>query len=245
LPGLEREGTGAAPVLSDWDVHPDLDMVLGALGTGLGRARGRPSVVGIAEQAVTAGQGLLRPVVVASAYAVTGLRHERLVLEGGGCLAGPLVKERLWGARSVVAAVCTIGPALETEASAWFARDPAIGLALDAFGTAAIDLLVAALCQRVGDWAGAEGLQATMPLSPGLIGWPLATGQGQLFALVDAPAAGVSLTEGFMMVPRKSTSLVVGIGAELDRSGEPCDYCSVAATCRYRQRQAPRHGQTP
>jgi hypothetical protein len=229
-------------VLRDWDLRPEVDMVLGALGADLGRARKRPSVVDIAEQAVTAGQGLLQPAVAVACYAAAGLRHERLLLEGGGYLAGPLVKEQLYGARFIVAAVCTVGPALEAAASDSFARDPAVSVALDAFGSAAVDLLVAALCQRVGDQGAAEGMQTTMPLSPGLTGWPVVTGQRQLFALVDAPAAGVSLTESCMMLPQKSASLVIGIGPGVDRSGEPCDYCSMAATCRYRQRRVSDHG---
>ena len=68
------------------------------------------------------------------------------------------------------------------------------------------------MCQQVDEQAEAEGLRTTVPLSPGLVGWPVASGQRQLFALVDAASAGVSLTEGYMMVPKKSTSLAIGIG---------------------------------
>lgn len=242
-PRLETKPVDAAVVFRDWDLRPNVDMVLRALGADSGRAgKGSPAAVGLAEEAVTAGQGLLQPAVVAASCAVTGLRHQRLQLEGGGYLAGPLINEHLYGARSVVAVVCTIGPALETEASGWFARDPALSVALDALGSAAVDMLVAALCQRVGDEAVAEGLQTTMPLSPGLTGWPVATGQRQLFALVDASSAGVTLTGSYMMLPRKSASLVIGIGPQVDRGGEPCDYCSMAATCRYRQRRVSDHG---
>jgi hypothetical protein len=214
-------------------------MVLRALGTDPERARKRPSVIEVARQAVVAADGLLQPAVVAASYAVEGLSHERLQLEGGRYLAGPLVAGQLHRAEHVVVAVCTVGPALEAAASECSSRDLALSAALDALGTAAVDLLVAALCQRAGDQAKAAGLLTTTPFSPGMVGWPLAAGQRQLFSLLDAASVGVSLTKGFMMLPQKSASLVVGVGGELGQPGEPCDHCAVAATCRYRQRRAP------
>jgi hypothetical protein len=174
-------------------------------------------------------------------FAVAEFRHEQLRLVGGGQLAGPLVAEHFRGARSVVAAVCTIGPALEAAASACFAEDPALSVALDALGSAAVELLASAMCQRVDDQAVAEGLKTTIALTPGLVGWPLASGQRQVFSLVDAASAGVSLTEGYMMTPHKSTSMVVGTGADVERTGETCDYCSMATTCRHRQERASPH----
>jgi hypothetical protein len=145
-------------------------------------------------------------------------------------------------ARSVVVSVCSIGPALEDAASECFSEDPAMSLALDAFGSAAVDLLGTAMCQRVDEQAEAEGLRTTVPLSPGLVGWPVANGQRQIFELVDAASAGIRLTEGYMMVPKKSTSMVIGIGPDVEHAGEPCDYCSMAATCRYREEHISHHG---
>ncbi|MGC8627029.1 MAG: hypothetical protein ACP5VR_05620 [Acidimicrobiales bacterium] len=241
---LGATGPGEAPanvglVLRDWDLRPDVEALLRALGTDPGRARKRPSVVEVARQALVAAEGLLQPAVVAASYAVEGLSHERLRLGEGRYLAGPLVAKQLHRAEHVLVAICTVGPALEAAASECSGRDLALSAALDALGTAAVDLLVAALCQTVGDQAKAGGSLTTTPFSPGMVGWPLAAGQRQIFSLVDAASIGVSLTESFMMLPQKSTSLVVGIGGDLGRSGEPCDYCAVAATCRYRQRRAP------
>ena len=45
-----------------------------------------------------------------------------------------------------------------------------------------------------------------------------------------------------MMVPKKSTSLVIGVGPDVEHTGETCDYCSMAATCRYRQEHVSHHG---
>jgi hypothetical protein len=173
--------------------------------------------------------------------AVREFRHERVLLEPNGQLSGPLVAEHLHAAKSVVAAVCSIGPELEQAVSRCFAEDPALSMALDAFGSAAVDLVASAMCARVDAEADAQGVRTTIPLSPGLVGWPVASGQSQIFALVDGASAGVSLTKGFMMLPRKSTSMVIGIGPEVDHAGESCDYCSMAETCRYRQEHLSAH----
>jgi hypothetical protein len=224
------------PVLRNWDLRPDADMVLRAQGADpLVVRQHRSAALETAEQAVAVGTPLLQSVVVSAAFRVREFRHEQLRLERGGYLGGPLIAEHFHAAQEVVVAVCTIGPGVEALASSCFAGDPAIAVALDAFGSAAVDLLASALCQLVGQQAAARGLQATVPLSPGLAGWPLATGQSQLFALVDGAEAAITLTESRMMVPQKSTSLAIGLGAGVQHSGQACDYCSMAKTCHYRQ----------
>ncbi|MFZ2058158.1 MAG: hypothetical protein WAV54_12195 [Acidimicrobiales bacterium] len=185
--------------------------------------------------------GFLQPVVVSGSLPVREFRHERVRLEHGH-LSGPLVAEHLHAAQLVMVAVCSIGPGVEETASECLAEDRAIAVALDAFGSAAIDLLSQEMCQRVDEGAKAEGLRTTVPLSPGLVGWPVASGQHQIFALVDAASAGVSLSEWYMMVPNKSTSMAIGIGADVEHAGESCDYCSMAATCRYREEHMSNHG---
>jgi hypothetical protein len=204
--------------------------------------RRRSSALAIAEQAVVVGTPLLQPVVASASFAVTEFRHERLKLGEAGHLSGPLVAEHLHAAQSVVVAVCSIGPALEEAASECFSADPALGVALDALGSAAVDLLGTTMCRRVDAAAEAEGLRTSVPLSPGLLGWPVAAGQRQIFALSGTAPAGVFLTEGSMMVPKKSTSIVIGIGTDVERAGESCDYCSMAATCRFREEHLFHHG---
>lgn len=218
-------------------------MVLRAQGADPEAVRRRnSSAVGVAEQAVAAGIPLLQPVVVSDTFTVREFRHEQLRLETGGCLSGPLIAEHLHAAESVVVAVCSIGAFLEEAASECFAEDPAMAVALDAFGSAAVDLVASAMCERVDAQAEAEGLRTTVPLSPGLVGWPVAGGQRQIFSLVDCPSAGINLTAGFMMTPKKSTSMVIGLGTDVNRSGESCDYCSMAQTCRFRHQHVSHHG---
>ena len=139
-------------------------------------------------------------------------------------------------------AICSIGPALEEAVSCLFADDPALAFSLAAFGSAAVDLLGQAMCRIVDEQADAAGEHTSVPLSPGLVGWPVSNGQRQIFALLDGALAGVTLTDSCMMVPKKSTSMAIGVGADVAHAGETCDYCSMSATCRYRQEHLSHHG---
>jgi hypothetical protein len=226
-------------VLHDWTLNVDADMVLRAQGADPGMLRARRSrAVAIAEQAIASGLPLLAPAVSYRRLPVKTVRHERLILDNlgnGAFLSGPLIVQHLHAAQEVIALVCTIGSALESYASECFKDDPALGMTLDSLGSIAVDLLGTAACLYFESWAEAENLKTTLPLSPGLAGWPVAAGQRELFSLVDADEIGVKLNEDCMMIPRKSTSLVIGLGANVTQAGRICDYCNLRETCHYQE----------
>jgi hypothetical protein len=226
-------------LLSSWIVDLSTDDVLRGQGADPAVIRSRrPALVSLAERALEAGRGLLQPRVVSSRLQVTGRRHERLTLDGGA-LQGPLIAQHLAAAAHVTVMVCTVGDRIEAEVARTMDGDPSYALAMDGVGSAAVEALAAAACRQVEAEAVASGLRVSLPLSPGMIGWPVPEGQAQIFALVDAGEAGVYLTEGGMMVPRKSLSLVVGEGAGLEAAGSACAFCSLQATCRYQDHYPP------
>lgn len=218
-------------------------MVLRAQGADPARLRARSSAaVAVAEQALELGLPLLQPAVAYRSIPVIGLRHERLLLHGGAFLSGPLVAAQLHAACEVAVLVCTIGPVLEQRASRCFANDPALSVALDGLGSAAVDLLAATACRWVDTQASERGIQTTVPLSPGLLGWPVASGQREIFTLVPAAEAGILLNAGSMIIPHKSTSLVIGIGPDVLHEGDTCDFCSLRERCTFRQEHRHAHG---
>jgi hypothetical protein len=226
------------PLLRDWDLPLDVDQVLRAQGAdpAVLRAR-RPALVDAAEQALQEGLAYLAPVAAYRELAVESLRHERLFLTGG-VLTGPLVAQHLRSAQQVVVLACTIGDALERVISEAMSEDPVRGLALDGLGSAAAEGLAAAAAAHFEDQARAQGLHTTIPLSPGMVGWPVEEGQAEIFSLVDGGEAGISLTSGGMMVPRKSISLVLGVGKDVAAEGRSCDFCNLRETCRYQDHYA-------
>lgn len=194
----------------------------------------RPAIVAAAERALAEGLKLVNPVALVREIKVLEQRHERLLLDGGNVLSGPLVTRHLGGAVRVAAVLCTLGPELEAQTARMFAEEPLYAMALDGLGNAAVEMVGQQVCERIGERVKAEGLQASTPLSPGSPEWPVEDGQPQVLALVETEAAGVQMSSSGMMIPQKSISFVVGIGADMSQA-EPCELCSLKEICRYRK----------
>ncbi len=227
------------PVRRDWTLALDADLVLRGQGADPAVIRGRSrALVGIAEDALAAARPLIAPAVLYRLVEVGGLRHERLALEGGAHLSGALVAQHLGSAQRVAVALCTIGPALEDLAADVIQDDPSLGLALDGCGSAAAEALANSACRYFESLASEAGEQATLPLSPGMIGWPVESGQPELLALLDAQEIGVRAAASGMMHPRKSVSFVVGLGPDVTAGGRACDYCNLRETCNYQDHYA-------
>lgn len=233
------------PLLTDWKLTIEVDQVLRAQGAAPALLRSRrPNLVRIAEWAVKEGLPLLEPAVLYVELPVRELRHERVFLSipdadpKRSFLKGALLANHLAGAERIVIAVCTIGDALETAAANLIKEDILQGLALDALGSAAAESLGNAMCAYLETQAEKDRLQATLPLSPGMIDWSVAEGQSQIFRLLETerqkyPNFKVALTKDCIMLPRKSVSFVLGLGADVNKKGRTCDFCVMKETCRY------------
>jgi hypothetical protein len=218
-----------------FDLRLDVDDVLRAQGADPAAIRSRhPAFVDMAETALAEGMPLLQPRVSHRRLAVERSSHERLTLAGGGVLSGSLVMQHLASASHVAVIVCTVGLALETRADEVMVEDMMYGLALDSVGSAAAEALAVAICDYLEQQAAGEGWGSSASISPGMVGWPVDEGQRQVFNILDPVGIGVRLTATGMMIPRKSLSLVIGLGAKVTNGGSSCDYCSMGDRCRYR-----------
>jgi hypothetical protein len=220
--------------LSDWHLNIDVDMVLRGQGTDPAVLRQRkPRLVNIAERALEEGLTLIEPAVVYRILLVENMRHEIFHLSGGGKLSGVPLAQHLAGSQKIAFIVCTLGSTLEQRVSALLPYDPSYAFALDGCGSAALEALGVAICLKLEAIFGAEGLFTSVPLSPGIIGWPVDVGQSQIFSLIDAAQIGVSLNESAQMFPHKSTSMILGANLTPYTAGRTCDFCNMKETCRY------------
>ncbi len=179
---------------------------------------------------------LLEPAIAYEIYSITEVGHHQLSLESNAALHGPLLSSVLAEAKELAAVVYTIGPRLEVKATDYFDRsEPLRGVLLDGIGNAAVDSLTQEVCKFMTSEASSRGYQASSPLNPGMPGFPISE-QRQLFKLVPAQKIGVRLTSQEMMSPRKSLSIVFGMGPEMPTwtQAEACNRCNLKKTCRYR-----------
>ena len=128
--------------------------------------------------------------------------------------------------------ICTFGPALERRASALFAeRRVSLALALDKLGNELLFALSRRVQDRIVSEARKAGLTAAGELRAGDPGLPLAA-QTAVHRLAGADTIGVSVTQGQVLHPLKSMSMVLGIGIDLPPAHwSRCDDCPSAPKC--------------
>lgn len=228
------------PVWETQELDFDVDAILRGQGADPGAIRARnPRLVELAGRALEEAHPLLEPVTVYRELDVEVLRHERLVLADGQHLSGALVSDHLGPAQRVVVILCTIGDALEAYAAEVSAEDIVYGLALDGAGSAAVEALAHAICKHFEDQAAEHGIQTSIPISPGMVGWPVDKGQPEIFKILEPEQINVRLTEYGLMIPRKSLTMAVGFGPQMKTGGRTCDYCAMRETCRYQDHYDP------
>jgi hypothetical protein len=224
------------PIITNWNLILDVEDVLRSQGMNPAVIRSRrPALADLAARALQQARPLLNPRVAYQLWDVETLRHEKLILSQGKTLTGPLILQHLSRAKQVAAVIGTIGDSLDALVSSTMSEDMAYALALDGVGSAAAEALGTAACKAFEQQAVIKGWRATLPLSPGMNGWPTDTGQRQLFALFDPADWIVQLTPSSLMLPRKSVSFLVGFGPDVQTLGVSCDYCDVRVSCRFRR----------
>jgi hypothetical protein len=217
----------------------DVDAVLRGQGADAAvlRAR-RPGLVKVAEKAMQESLSLLLPKVIYQEYEVEGVLHERILLQGGRKIDSKLLAQHLGGASRIIVILATIGEKLEEQVSKIWDADMVYALALDGAGSASVEALANAACLYFEKQAEEVKLEASIPFSPGMVDWTVGDGQPQIFNLLGDEGSIVNLTPSSVMIPRKSLTMVMGIGANLKSASRTCDFCSMRETCRYQDHYA-------
>ena len=106
---------------------------------------------------------------------------------------------------------------------------------LDAIGSVAAESVVNVVQERVGEIAHVQGLCISQRFSPGYCDWDIGQ-QKTIFRAMNGNSAGIRLTEGCLMLPRKSISGIIGIGLCYSNvaSYNPCKTCD-RRDCRGRR----------
>lgn len=225
-------------IFTNWsvsDLKLDADAVLRGQGADPSVIRNRkPRLVEIADQALQSSRFLLEPKVILRKLTIRTLLHEKLEMEAGLSIKGAWISKQLAPAQRVYAIICTVGQKIETEASRNFETNMLMGLAMDGVGSAGVEALATLVCKQIEDQAESEGLQTTVPFSPGMLDWSVNEGQPVIFGLLSGINKLVELTPSYLMKPRKSLSMLLGVGKDLGVKGSTCEYCAMQGTCKYR-----------
>jgi hypothetical protein len=225
------------PVLRDVSLNLNMDQVLRRQDIGA-RSKLRPELMAVLHELLATIEDLhlLEPAIAYEFRSINEVFHDRLSSQESESIGGSLLSSILPSAKELAVVVCTIGPRLEEKVACYSSRkEPMQALILDGIGSAAVDLLAQEACHFISHEASSHDYQASSPLNPGMPGLPISE-QWQLFQLVPAEQIGVHLTSSAMMVPRKSVSMIIGIGPDMPTwtQAEVCNRCRINKACPYK-----------
>ncbi len=225
------------PILRNINLPLNMEQILRRLGT-RNQSKVQPQIMALLQELFNSTDELhlLEPGIAYVLYPITELKPDQVCLVDGTVLSGSLLPSTLASARELAMVVCTVGAKLEEMATDLFDKGkPTQGLLLDSIGSAAVDCLTQEVCKYIRQEAATRGYQVSSPITPGMPGLPL-TEQYSIFKLVPAEQIGVHLTSSAMMIPRKSASMFIGIGADMPTwtQAEVCNRCNMKKVCLYK-----------
>lgn len=167
---------------------------------------------------------------------ITQLKPEAIELEGSVAFHTCKVSSFINGATHLVLFLVTIGDGIEKEASDLTqGKDPLKGYLLDRIGSFAAESLADNMEKRLHKDYAAHKKSVSSRFSPGYCDWKIEE-QFKLASMVDFSKIGVVLTEGCMMVPKKTISAIVAVADEgvFKAFVSSCNICELQ-DCSYRR----------
>lgn len=107
--------------------------------------------------------------------------------------------------------VSTIGTALENHAAEMAKDDPSGAFYLEHIGSWMAEYMAETVNNRIAQNTIKAGFVPKKRYSAGYGDWPVAS-QKEILELTEAKRIGVTLTESYLMIPRKSVSALIGWG---------------------------------
>jgi hypothetical protein len=217
------------PVIADSPVTLTVDDVTASWGTRRARlASARMTAIISNLLAQIEACHWIQPKISFEVWPVVARTRERLDLSSGASICSPTLGHFIPGATHVAAGVCTIGAAIENHVSEGFAASDRLqSVILDEIGTLALFRVGERLESLVQAEAARLGLDASGPLSPGEDGIDISQ-QATVLGLAGGARIGLSNTTIAMLTPRKSASMIFGLGSRM-RKWNRSDRCAVCA----------------
>lgn len=161
-------------------------------------------------------------------FEIDSISEDTITLKNGKSLKSGLLTEIFANSSELVFLVVTLHGYDEIDAAE---DNMFMKLLLDSWGTAFIECGNAWADQYIALNLEKENLYTTHSFSPGQNDIPIEM-QTDLFQLINPEEIGVTLSDKFMMHPKKSVSGISGITKDKnENSVRPCDLCERRDTC--------------
>lgn len=213
--------------IKNFRINIDKKEVCRYLGYHNGR-RPTSSISSLIDKEIEESYGLIRPVGFYRILEIVRIRRPHIILDNGLMITSKVSSQILSDCLQVAIFVVTIGGNLEEKAAKLMGEGRMLkATVLDAIGSEAADKTACYLHEKIREPANSNGTEVTLRFSPGYCDWDISQ-QKVLFEAMSSAPLGVALTEGCLMIPRKSISGLFGIG-ETTKSQlrlSPCRFCA-------------------
>jgi len=156
---------------------------------------------------------------------ISSVKGSRVVIEGSFTFKSGVVAQLVEQCEKVALFIATIGSRLE-EMVCHLAEDGLVlqAAVLDAIGSGVTETVADFVQGKIGEVARAQELYISRRFSPGYCDWDISQ-QKMVFRAMNGDYAGVQLTKGYLMLPQKSISGIIGIGSREVEDYNPCKMC--------------------
>jgi hypothetical protein len=213
-----------AIITTQTDIDIDMQKVLDNIGCGVER-KVTVRVESLIHEYLENAHHIIEPSYLCTIRDIKSVQGNRCVVEGPIIFRSEVVARLLDQCEKVAVFLATVGNNLE-EMVCRLTDDNLMlqATVLDAIGSVAVENLADYVQLRVEKVARAQGLYTSRRFSPGYCDWDVRQ-QKRLFRAVNGDSIGVRLTDGCLMLPRKSISGLIGIGSCEAENYNPCPSC--------------------
>lgn len=157
------------------------------------------------------------------------LKNSELILDGTD------IYNHLKEAKKCAVLACTLGAEAERELLKLSKTNLLRSVIFDAVCTARIEETADECEEKIKEYAKENGYFTNFRYSPGYGDFPLDMQKSLISALEAEKRIGLTVTDNFLMIPRKSVTAVIGLfNIEQQKNEEKCEVCSMRHTCKYK-----------
>jgi len=170
-------------------------------------------------------------IIPKSVYSIYNCKIDSAKITIGGMTITSLnLAKHLEGCRHAVLLAATLGANSDTLIRKYSIQDMEKTLIAQAVSTAMIEAYCDEIENDLLQTHELKGLHPVTRYSPGYGDFDI-TCQKDILKLLDAPRIGLSLTDGFMLIPSKSITAVIGFTEEQKNASSKCNIHEQCASC--------------
>ncbi len=144
----------------------------------------------------------------------------------------------LGNSEKCVVMACTLGVSIEKRINLYKRRDMTKCIVMDAVATALIENLCDDVEESIRSKAALEQQSLTWRYSPGYGDLGLVEQKALIDTLDATKKIGLTYTDQFLLIPRKSVTAIIGIGDNdhlNNKEEKTCSRCELKETCLFKQ----------